>query len=125
MDIKEIVEKILNEIGKDENLLEQFEKEPVKVIENVTGVDLPDDLVEKVIEGVKNGNLDLDKATDTLDQVEDVLEAVEKVDLSKVSDVLDKVGLNEAADLVDKVDDVADTLQKASGIISSIKNLLK
>lgn len=47
MDIKEIIENIVKELKTNENLKEDFEKEPVKVIERVVGIDLPDELVEK------------------------------------------------------------------------------
>lgn len=53
MDIKEKVEAIIEEIKKNPNIKEDFEKEPVKVIEKMIGVDLPDDVVEKIIDGVK------------------------------------------------------------------------
>lgn len=53
MDIKEQISKVVDEISKNPNIKEQFEKEPVKVIEKLIGVDLPDDIVMKVIDGVK------------------------------------------------------------------------
>lgn len=53
MDIKEKISKIVEELTKNDDLKKQFEKEPVKVIEKVIGMDLPDDVVEKVIDGVK------------------------------------------------------------------------
>ncbi len=53
MDIKEKISEIVEALTKDESLKEQFEKEPVKAIEKVIGVDLPDDVVEKIIDGVK------------------------------------------------------------------------
>ena len=53
MDIKEKISDIVEALMKDDSLKEQFEKEPVKVIEKLLGVDLPDDIVEKVIDGVK------------------------------------------------------------------------
>jgi len=53
MDIKEQISKIVEEISKNPNIKEQFEKEPVKVIEKVIGMDLPDDVVMKIIDGVK------------------------------------------------------------------------
>ena len=46
MDMKEQISRIAD-------IKEQFEKEPVKVIEKITGLDLPDDMVMKIIEGVK------------------------------------------------------------------------
>lgn len=53
MDIKEQIEKVVERVTKDDNLKEQFMKNPVKAVEKVLGVDLPDDLVEKVIAAVK------------------------------------------------------------------------
>jgi len=53
MDIKEKVEAIIEEIKNNPKIKEEFEKEPVKVIEKFIGVDLPDDIVEKIIDGVK------------------------------------------------------------------------
>ena len=47
MDIKEQIHKVTEEISKNPNIKEQFEKEPVKVIEKLIGVDLPDDIVMK------------------------------------------------------------------------------
>lgn len=53
MDMKEQISKVVEEISKNPNIKEQFEKEPVKVIEKIIGVDLPDDMVMKIIDGVK------------------------------------------------------------------------
>ena len=53
MDIKEKIEAILEEIKNNPNIKEEFEKDPVKAIEKLIGVDLPDDMVEKIIDGVK------------------------------------------------------------------------
>lgn len=53
MDMKEQISKIVEEITKNPSIKAQFEKEPVKVIEKVIGVDLPDDMVMKIIDGVK------------------------------------------------------------------------
>lgn len=53
MDIREKIEVIIEEIKSNPNIKEEFEKEPVKVIEKLIGVDLPDDVVEKIIDGVK------------------------------------------------------------------------
>ncbi len=53
MDVKEKISDIVEQISKNPNIKEEFEKEPVKVIEKIVGVDLPDDIVEKIIDGVK------------------------------------------------------------------------
>lgn len=52
-ELKEKIESIVEKIQESSALKEQFEEEPVKVIEKVLGVDLPDELVEKLIDGVK------------------------------------------------------------------------
>lgn len=53
MDVKGQINKIVEEISKNPNIKKEFEKEPVKVIEKVIGIDLPDDVVMKIIDGVK------------------------------------------------------------------------
>ena len=68
MDIKAHINKIVEEVSKNPNIKEQFEKEPVKVVEKIIGVDLPDDIVMKIVDGVK-AKLTMDnvsKAADTL-----------------------------------------------------------
>lgn len=62
MDIKEQVTTAVDKIKKDPNLQEQFKKEPVKTVEQILGVDLPDGAVEKVVDGVK-AKISLDKAS--------------------------------------------------------------
>ena len=53
MDIKEKINEVVEKIKKNPDFKAQFEKEPIKAIENVLGVDLPDDVIKKVIDGVK------------------------------------------------------------------------
>lgn len=65
MDIKEKIEELVKKITSDKNLLKKFEKDPVKVIEDLVGIDLPDDMIEKLIEGVK-AKINLDKVGDAL-----------------------------------------------------------
>ncbi|MEZ3426541.1 MAG: hypothetical protein K1W13_03920 [Lachnospiraceae bacterium] len=60
MDIKEKIEGIVEKVTRDKSLMEKFEKNPTKTVEDLIGVDLPDDMVEKVVEGVK-GKLSADK----------------------------------------------------------------
>lgn len=78
MDIKEIIENIVEEVSKNKNLKEEFEKEPVKVIERIAKVDLPDELVEKVIDGVK-AKIALDKVDGVADKVGDIAGALKKL----------------------------------------------
>ena len=68
MDIKEQITKAVEKITKDKNMQEQFKKDPVKTVEQVLGVDLPDDAMGKVVEGVK-GKISLDKASGVVDSI--------------------------------------------------------
>lgn len=68
MDIKEQVTKMVDRITKDKNLQEQFQKDPVKALESVLGVDLPDGVVEQVVQGVKT-KLVADKASGAVDSL--------------------------------------------------------
>jgi len=53
MDIKAKIEEIVKKIKGDKKLLSKFKDEPVKTVEDLLGVDLPDDIIEKIVEGVK------------------------------------------------------------------------
>ena len=59
--IKDTVEKIT----KDESLMKEFKSDPIKAVEKVLGKDLPDDTVEKIVDGVK-AKMSADKAGDLL-----------------------------------------------------------
>lgn len=65
MDIKERIEKAVKKLTSDKNLMAKFEKNPTSVIEELVGVDLPDELVNEVIEGIK-AKIKLDKVGDAL-----------------------------------------------------------
>ncbi|MCH5323750.1 MAG: hypothetical protein J1E39_00930 [Eubacterium sp.] len=54
MDIKGKIDEIVNKVKSDPNFAEQFKSEPVKAVEGVIGVDLPDDVVNNIVDGVKN-----------------------------------------------------------------------
>ncbi len=66
MDIKEQITKVVDTVSKDKTILEQFQKEPVKTIEKILGVNLPDDIVNQVIDGVK-AKISMDKAAGAVD----------------------------------------------------------
>ena len=65
VDIKELIEKAVDLLAKDENLMENFKKDPIKTVEKLLNVDLPDELLENVVKGVK-AKIDLDKVGDVL-----------------------------------------------------------
>lgn len=67
-DVKEQITKVVEKVTKDEKLMEQFKKEPVKTVESVIGVDLPDDVINKVVDGVK-AKISVDKIGGIADSI--------------------------------------------------------
>lgn len=65
MDIKAKINELVEKIKADPQMLATFKTEPVKVIETLLGMDLPDDVVAKIVEGVK-AKIAVDKAADLL-----------------------------------------------------------
>ena len=60
MNIKEKLEELVEKIKNDKDLTKKFQADPVKTIEELVGMDLPDDQIEKLAEGIK-AKLSLDK----------------------------------------------------------------
>lgn len=52
-DIKAKITEVVDKVTKDEKTMELFKKDPVKAVESVIGVDLPDDVINQVVDGVK------------------------------------------------------------------------
>ena len=71
MDIKAKIEEVVKKLMSDKNLMAKFERNPVSVIEELIGIDLPDQQVNQLIEGIK--------ARIKLDQVGDVLGGIGKL----------------------------------------------
>ena len=51
--ILEKVNEVVAKLKSDDKLRAQFMKEPVKTLEQILGVDLPDDVIEKIVNAVK------------------------------------------------------------------------
>jgi len=60
MDIKAKIEEIVNKLKSDKNLMNKFNTNPVGVVEELIGIDLPDDQINGVVDGIK-AKLNLDK----------------------------------------------------------------
>lgn len=71
MDIKEKINEVVEKVTSNKDMKEKFEKDPIKAIEEVLGVDLPDDAVEKIVDGVK--------AKVAVDSISDVASKFKKV----------------------------------------------
>ena len=66
IDIKEIIEKVVDKVKDDPTLLAKFKKEPIAVVEKLVGIDLPNDQLEKVADLVM-AKVTADKAGDLLE----------------------------------------------------------
>ena len=84
MDIKAKIEEIVNKIKGDESFLAKFKSDPVATIEGLIGVDIPDDQVKAIVEGVK-AKLSLDADGDGK------IDIVEKIE-DKVGGIGEKIG---------------------------------
>ena len=71
MDIKAKIEEIVKKLPSTPDLMAKFQKNPAAVIEELVGMDLPDDLVNQIVDGVK--------AKIKLDQVGGALNALGKL----------------------------------------------
>ena len=60
MDIKAKIEELTKKITSDKDILAKFKADPIKTVEGLIGIDLPDDQVSKIVEGVK-AKINLDK----------------------------------------------------------------
>lgn len=52
-DVKAKVEEIVGKLQKDPNLMKKFQGDPVKTLEGVLGVDLPDEQLKPLVAGIK------------------------------------------------------------------------
>lgn len=65
MDIKAKIDEVVNKVKSDPEIASKFQKEPVKTVEGIIGVDLPDDIINQVVDGVKT-KVNLDGLKDKL-----------------------------------------------------------
>jgi len=53
MDIKAKIEEVVEKVKSDKDIQENFKKNPIKTVEELAGIDLPDDQIEKIVDAVK------------------------------------------------------------------------
>ncbi|MCQ2522512.1 MAG: hypothetical protein MJ105_09070 [Lachnospiraceae bacterium] len=63
MDIKATITDIVNKIKNDPKILEKFQKNPGGTVKEVTGMNIPEDQVNGIVDGVK-AKLSADKLGD-------------------------------------------------------------
>lgn len=52
-DIKEKIEELAKKVKDDPKLMEGFQKEPVKTVEGLLGIDLPEDQLKPLVAGIQ------------------------------------------------------------------------
>lgn len=75
MDIQKIITDVLAKLEGDDNLIAKFTADPVKTLEGLLNVDLPDDQINAVIDAIK-AKLNLN---DTAKKAKSVLGAVKSL----------------------------------------------
>ncbi len=68
MDIKAKISEIVEKVKSDKDFASKFKNDPIKTIEGFIGVDLPDDQIKSLVDGVK-AKVSLDEAGGLFDKV--------------------------------------------------------
>ena len=63
--LKDKIDEIVDKIKSDKNIAAKFQKDPISVVEQLLGVDLPNEQLEQVVNAIK-AKIDLDKIGDLL-----------------------------------------------------------
>ncbi len=73
MDIQKIINDVVAKLTGNPDLIKSFLSNPVQLLEKTFGIDLPDDQINQIIEGVKGkldlSNIDLKEATGLLSKL--------------------------------------------------------
>lgn len=59
-EIKERIDEIVEKIKSDKDIAAKFQKDPISTVEELIGIDLPNDQIEALVDGIK-AKIDLDK----------------------------------------------------------------
>ena len=52
-DVKAKIDELAGKLKKDPALLKSFQDDPIKTVEKLTGIDLPDDQLKPLVAGIK------------------------------------------------------------------------
>lgn len=59
-EIKERIDEIVEKIKADKDIAAKFQKDPISTVEELIGIDLPNDQIEALVDGIK-AKINLDK----------------------------------------------------------------
>ena len=69
MDLQKVIKQVLDALNNNDALVKEFLTDPAKVLESKLGIDLPNEQVNAVVEGVK-AKLNLGSAASVLNAVQ-------------------------------------------------------
>jgi len=72
MDIKKTIDDVVAKVKNDPDLLKKFQDDPVKTLESLSGIDIPDGMEDKIVAGVKSA-LSGNTASGLIDKVKNLL----------------------------------------------------
>ena len=76
MDIQKIIEEVVSKLNLDPKLLASFAADPVKTLEKTFNIDLPDDQINQIIDGIKSridfSKIDLGQAAGMLGKLKGI-----------------------------------------------------
>ena len=64
-ELKEKVEEIVEKIKNDKDIAAKFKKDPISTVEELIGIDLPNDQIEALVDAIK-AKIDMDKIGNAL-----------------------------------------------------------
>ena len=67
-ELKKKVDDVVDKVTKDKSVATKFAKDPIKTVEGILGVDLPDEQMQKIVTAVK-AKIHLDKAGDLTEKL--------------------------------------------------------
>ena len=71
-EVKKKIEEIVKKVTTDKDFAKEFKNDPVTAVEKVLGVDLPNDKINAIIDGVK-AKMTVDTAKDMMNKAMDFL----------------------------------------------------
>ncbi len=77
MDIKKIIEELIEKVSNDKDLLKKLDDDPAGVIEKLLGIDLPNEQVNDIIDAVK-AKITVDNISNAIDMIGDFLKKNDK-----------------------------------------------
>lgn len=65
MDIKSKIDELVSKVKNDKDFSKKFRENPVKAVEGIIGMDLPDEQINKIVDGIK-AKINLDEISGKL-----------------------------------------------------------